>query len=135
LTTIQRLKGFVYHVQEKRQTRRPLLPWEPGQWGCTPSGNFSCGHPDCDHHWTCTSTSDDSIHIISLPGLEEVASEALGGEVIPRSVLIADFEAAGPYLLCAMGDGALFNFKLDPASGASCPKCSPQDQPISSACG
>ena len=47
-----------------------------------------------------------------------MASEALGGEVIPRSVLVADFEAAGPYLLCAMGDGALFNFKLDPATGA-----------------
>jgi DNA damage-binding protein 1 len=58
-----------------------------------------------------------------LPGLEEVANEALGGEVIPRSVLIADFEAAGPYLLCAMGDGALFNFRLDPASGVVCMPC------------
>lgn len=53
-----------------------------------------------------------------------MASEALGGEVIPRSVLIADFEAAGPYLLCAMGDGALFNFRLDPATGADvCHTC------------
>lgn len=46
----------------------------------------------------------------------EAASEELGGEVIPRSVLIADFEA-GPHLLCALGDGVLFNFRLDPATG------------------
>ncbi len=46
-----------------------------------------------------------------------MATEALGGEIIPRSVLIADFEA-GPHLLCALGDGVLFNFRLDPFSGA-----------------
>ena len=51
-----------------------------------------------------------------LPNLEEVASEALGGEAIPRSVLLSDFEA-GPHLLCALGDGVLFTFRLDLSTG------------------
>ena len=35
--------------------------------------------------------------------------EALGGEVIPRSVLFAQFEGVA-YLLCALGDGHLYNW-------------------------
>ena len=35
--------------------------------------------------------------------------EALGAEVIPRSVLFAEFEGVA-YLLCALGDGHLFNW-------------------------
>ena len=35
--------------------------------------------------------------------------EALGGEIIPRSVLFAEFEGTS-YLLCALGDGHLFNW-------------------------
>ena len=34
-----------------------------------------------------------------------------------RSVLLAALEGV-PYLLCALGDGQLLNFRIDPASGA-----------------
>ena len=37
--------------------------------------------------------------------------ESLGGDVIPRSLLMADFDAT-PHLLCALGDGTLFSFQL-----------------------
>lgn len=57
------------------------------------------------------------LSIYSLPSLEMQTKEALGGEVIPRSVLFAAFEGA-TFLLCALGDGHLFNYSIDPASGA-----------------
>ena len=56
------------------------------------------------------------VHIYSLPDLEPLTTEALGGEVIPRSVLFADFEGV-PYLLTALGDGQLLNFHVDASSG------------------
>lgn len=37
-------------------------------------------------------------------------------EIIPRSILMTTFEG-GYYLLCALGDGALFYFGLDLTSG------------------
>jgi len=37
--------------------------------------------------------------------------EGIGGDVILRSVLLADFED-DTHLLCASGDGALFTFGL-----------------------
>lgn len=58
------------------------------------------------------------LHVLRLPTLEQVTKQEIGGEVIPRSVLLADFEEAGTYLLCALGDGQLCNFRLDAASGA-----------------
>eukprot|EP00240_Pyramimonas_obovata_P000173 CAMPEP_0118957844 /NCGR_PEP_ID=MMETSP1169-20130426/62317_1 /TAXON_ID=36882 /ORGANISM="Pyramimonas obovata, Strain CCMP722" /LENGTH=1091 /DNA_ID=CAMNT_0006905945 /DNA_START=129 /DNA_END=3404 /DNA_ORIENTATION=- len=54
--------------------------------------------------------------VFSLPELTELTREALGGEVIPRSVLFCAFEAV-PYLLVAMGDGHLVNFVVDAESG------------------
>ena len=56
------------------------------------------------------------VHILSLPDLKHLRSEKLGGEVIPRSVLLAVFEAV-PYLLCALGDGQLYNWQLDATKG------------------
>lgn len=54
--------------------------------------------------------------MLSLPDLMTLKIEKLGGEVIPRSVLLAVFEGM-PYLLCALGDGQLFNWLLDPTTG------------------
>lgn len=54
--------------------------------------------------------------MLSLPDLNTLRTEKLGGEVIPRSVLLAVFEDI-PYLLCALGDGQLFNWQLDSATG------------------
>ncbi|XP_031500678.1 DNA damage-binding protein 1 [Nymphaea colorata] len=60
--------------------------------------------------------TDISVRIFSLPGLDIITKEHLGGEIIPRSVLLCAFEGV-PYLLCALGDGHLFNFSLNMTTG------------------
>merc|ERR1719186_1967742 len=55
--------------------------------------------------------TDISVRLIRLPTLEEITREYLGGEIIPRSILMAKFEGTN-YLLCALGDGSLFYFLL-----------------------
>ena len=50
--------------------------------------------------------------LIKLPSLEEITKEYLGGEIIPRSILMAKFEGTN-YLLCALGDGSLFYFVVN----------------------
>ncbi|XP_043689453.1 DNA damage-binding protein 1-like [Telopea speciosissima] len=60
--------------------------------------------------------TDISVRIFSLPGLDLVTKENLGGEIIPRSVLLCSFEGVS-YLLCALGDGHLFNFLLNMNTG------------------
>ncbi|KAJ0589426.1 DNA damage-binding protein 1 [Helianthus annuus] len=60
--------------------------------------------------------TDISVRIFSLPDLELKTEEHLGGEIIPRSVLLCAFEGI-PYLLCALGDGHLLNFLLNTVTG------------------
>ncbi|KAH8952399.1 hypothetical protein BDL97_09G083300 [Sphagnum fallax] len=60
--------------------------------------------------------TDISVCIFALPSLTLLTKENLGGEVIPRSVLFCSFEGIA-YLLCALGDGHLFNFMLNPSTG------------------
>ncbi|KDR10581.1 DNA damage-binding protein 1 isoform X1 [Zootermopsis nevadensis] len=60
--------------------------------------------------------TDISARILHLPGLEEVNREFLGGEIIPRSILMTCFEGIN-YLLCALGDGSMFYFSLNKQSG------------------
>lgn len=62
-------------------------------------------------------TWDSQLAVYSLPQLQPLAQEALGGENLPRSLLFASFEGLS-YLLCALGDGHLLNFRIDPSSGA-----------------
>ncbi|KAE8688032.1 DNA damage-binding protein 1 [Hibiscus syriacus] len=52
--------------------------------------------------------TDISVRIFSLPHLNLITKEQLGGEIIPRSI---------SYLLCALGDGHLLNFQLNLSSG------------------
>lgn len=59
---------------------------------------------------------DVSVRIVALPSLEQLTKETLGSEVIARSVLLCRFEEV-PYLLCALGDGHLFNFHLNLDTG------------------
>ncbi|KAG5890187.1 hypothetical protein JTB14_010651 [Gonioctena quinquepunctata] len=61
--------------------------------------------------------TDISARILRLPDLSEATKELLGGEIIPRSVLMASFEGHN-YLLCALGDGSMFYFSLHKDSGA-----------------
>ncbi|CAL9775781.1 unnamed protein product [Musa acuminata subsp. burmannicoides] len=60
--------------------------------------------------------TDISVRIFSLPSLELFAKENLGGEIIPRSVLLCTFEGVH-YLLCTLGDGHLLNFLLNLSTG------------------
>ena len=56
------------------------------------------------------------MRLYKLPTLEEIAKEPLGGEIIPRSILMTQFEGTN-YLLCALGDGSLFYFVLNSQAG------------------
>ena len=49
-----------------------------------------------------------STRVLALPSLETLHTEMLGGEIIPRSVLMTEFEGT-PYLLCALGKSKLIN--------------------------
>ncbi|XP_061415888.1 DNA damage-binding protein 1 [Lethenteron reissneri] len=60
--------------------------------------------------------TDISARILRLPSFDTLHKEMLGGEIIPRSILMTTFEGAH-YLLCALGDGALFYFNLSVDSG------------------
>ncbi|KAL0407520.1 UNVERIFIED_CONTAM: DNA damage-binding protein 1 [Sesamum latifolium] len=60
--------------------------------------------------------TDISVRIFSLPDLNLITKEHLGGEIIPRSVLLCSFEGIS-YLLCALGDGHLLNFVLNTSNG------------------
>ncbi|PQQ07441.1 DNA damage-binding protein 1a-like [Prunus yedoensis var. nudiflora] len=60
--------------------------------------------------------TDISVQIYSLPDLSRITKEHLGGEIIPRSVLLCAFEGIS-YLLCALGDGHLLNFILNTSTG------------------
>uniref|UniRef100_A0A4W3I875 DNA damage-binding protein 1 n=1 Tax=Callorhinchus milii TaxID=7868 RepID=A0A4W3I875_CALMI len=60
--------------------------------------------------------TDISARILKLPSFETMHKEMLGGEIIPRSILMTTFEGSH-YLLCALGDGALFYFGLDIETG------------------
>ncbi|CAG5121930.1 unnamed protein product, partial [Candidula unifasciata] len=60
--------------------------------------------------------TDISARLLKLPTFESLHVEMLGGEIIPRSILMAAFEGIH-YLLCALGDGSLFYFLLDPVTG------------------
>ncbi len=56
--------------------------------------------------------TDITVRLLKLPSLEEITKEHLGGDIIPRSILMAQFEGTN-YLLCALGDGSLFYFTLN----------------------
>ncbi|XP_055682450.1 DNA damage-binding protein 1 [Lutzomyia longipalpis] len=61
--------------------------------------------------------TDISACVYKLPNLELLHTEKLGGEIIPRSILMTAFEGF-TYLLCALGDGSMFYFALTTSTGA-----------------
>ncbi|PFX32002.1 DNA damage-binding protein 1 [Stylophora pistillata] len=61
--------------------------------------------------------TDISVRVLKLPSCEQLFVEMLGGEIIPRSILKTSFEGIH-YLLCALGDGTLFYFTMDPNTGS-----------------
>lgn len=66
-------------------------------------------------------TWDMNLSLFSLPKLDPISKFQVSSEVIPRSVLFASFEG-NSFLLCAMGDGGLFSWKVDAVSGDLCDK-------------
>ncbi|XP_048518114.1 DNA damage-binding protein 1-like [Dendroctonus ponderosae] len=60
--------------------------------------------------------TDNSARILHLPTLQEAYKELLGGDIMPRSILMATFEGHD-YLLCALGDGSMYYFLLHRESG------------------
>lgn len=60
--------------------------------------------------------TDISVSVLTLPNLETLNNEKLGGEMIPRSILMTNFEGIN-YLLCALGDGSMFYFTLNIKDG------------------
>ncbi|KAI9484077.1 MAG: mono-functional DNA-alkylating methyl methanesulfonate N-term-domain-containing protein [Benjaminiella poitrasii] len=56
------------------------------------------------------------VCLLSLPDLRLIAEEKLAGIIMPRSILMAQFENIC-YLLVALGDGQFYNFKLDTEQG------------------
>uniref|UniRef100_A0AAQ6AII6 DNA damage-binding protein 1 n=1 Tax=Amphiprion ocellaris TaxID=80972 RepID=A0AAQ6AII6_AMPOC len=79
----------------------------------TPLGEAGGESPLCAVGlWT-----DISARVLKLPCFTALHKEMLGGEIIPRSILMTTFEGSY-YLLCALGDGALFYFGLDLQTGS-----------------
>ncbi|XP_030764681.1 DNA damage-binding protein 1 [Sitophilus oryzae] len=60
--------------------------------------------------------TDISARILKLPSLTESHKELLGGDIMPRSILMATFEGHD-YLLCALGDGSMYYFSLQKELG------------------
>ncbi|BFZ62534.1 DNA damage-binding protein 1a [Saitoella coloradoensis] len=60
-----------------------------------------------------------SVHLLSLPELKVVASEELGGQVIPRNTLVTQLaDVPNPVLMVSMGDGTLYTYSVDATSGS-----------------
>jgi len=87
-----------------------VLEYEVACIDITPVDDTEGGKAEvaCLGLWT-----DISVRVLKIPSLEEITREYIGGEIIPRSILLARFEGIN-YLLCSLGDGALFYFLLTP---------------------
>ena len=74
---------------------------------------------------------DITVNIFSLPSLDDIQSQYLGSDTIPRSIMFANLEQRNTitktitsanaandnnneiYLLCGLGDGSLVHFVFD----------------------
>ncbi|KAG6407151.1 hypothetical protein SASPL_130135 [Salvia splendens] len=96
-----------------REVKHTQLEYDISCLDINPIGdNKNCSQLAAVGMWT-----DISVRIFSLPDLNLITKEHLGGEIIPRSVLLCSFEGIS-YLLCALGDGHLLNFVLTTSNGA-----------------
>lgn len=57
-----------------------------------------------------------NVVIYSLPEINELYRQELASDVVPRSIITAQFEESY-YLLCALGDGTVFYYTINPDSG------------------
>ncbi|XP_056134437.1 DNA damage-binding protein 1 [Lampris incognitus] len=106
----------LYYLQilagELKQISTTEMEHEVACLDITPLGEGVSESPLCAVGlWT-----DISARVLKLPCFTPLHKEMLGGEIIPRSILMTTFEGSY-YLLCALGDGALFYFGLDLQTG------------------
>ncbi|XP_056322413.1 DNA damage-binding protein 1 isoform X2 [Danio aesculapii] len=106
----------LYYLQilsgELKQISSTEMEHEVACLDITPLGERSADSCICAVGlWT-----DISARLLKLPCFTPLHKEMLGGEIIPRSILMTTFEGSH-YLLCALGDGALFYFGLDIQTG------------------
>lgn len=106
----------LYYLQilsgELKQISSTQMEHEVACLDITPLGERSTDSSICAVGlWT-----DISARLLKLPCFTPLHKEMLGGEIIPRSILMTTFEGSH-YLLCALGDGALFYFGLDIQTG------------------
>lgn len=106
----------LYYLQilsgELKQISSTQMEHEVACLDITPLGERSADSSICAVGlWT-----DISARLLKLPCFTPLHKEMLGGEIIPRSILMTTFEGSH-YLLCALGDGALFYFGLDIQTG------------------
>uniref|UniRef100_H2V0E8 DNA damage-binding protein 1 n=1 Tax=Takifugu rubripes TaxID=31033 RepID=H2V0E8_TAKRU len=120
----------LYYLQilagELKQISTTEMEHEVACLDITPLGEAGAESPLCAVGlWT-----DISARVLKLPCFTPLHKEMLGGEIIPRSILMTTFEGSY-YLLCALGDGALFYFGLDLQTGAlsECKKVTLGTQP------
>ncbi len=57
-----------------------------------------------------------SVRLLTLENLETLVSQPLGGEIIPRSILMTKFDEQ-LYLLTALGDGTMYYYQMDKKTG------------------
>ena len=97
------------HRHTTLQYEVACLDLTPVSSGCNSAGQAAGGVSDmcAVGLWT-----DMSACLLKLPLLEELHKEPLGGEIIPRSILMTLFEGT-PYLLVALGDGSLFYYSMN----------------------
>ena len=56
--------------------------------------------------------NDISVSLLSLPDMAVLDRSELGGDIIPRSVLLNSFSSV-PYLFVSIGDGTLFYYPIE----------------------
>ncbi|KAI7979293.1 DNA damage-binding protein 1 [Camellia lanceoleosa] len=86
-------------------------------------------NPNCSQLAAVGMWTDISVRIFSLPDLNLITKENLGGEIIPRFVLLRSFEGIS-YLLCALGDGHHFLLNMSTGELTDRKKVSLGTQPI-----
>eukprot|EP01134_Creolimax_fragrantissima_P006011 CFRG6011T1 len=70
--------------------------------------------PETDAHLVAVGLwTDISVHVLYLPSLTPAAKARLGGDVIPRSLLIVKLDDTFTRVICALGDGTLIYYTLE----------------------
>eukprot|EP00111_Clytia_hemisphaerica_P011207 TCONS_00032834-protein len=104
---------FHFEIEDEnlKQTCSTVLDYEIACLDVTPADNEEASDLLAVGLWT-----DISVRLLRLPNLQEIHKVKLGGEIIPRSILMIQLEDTN-YLLCSLGDGSVFYFLLDRNQG------------------